>query len=452
MITTENIVNAGKLRIIIDSYFFRNLSDQQKRETYSLISFVDNPLFEFVRVPIEEDVEILKSIPTYERTKNEAGIPDGIKYSDKWGFSAFPIPISQIESLGLRLFDKKTLTESMVRDLEIIFEVGALTERHIKSVSRLSTEPPAVETLFVTSRHRILQNRKKIEFEFYGKRINSMTLQEAKEIVGLFLKYRGHYRLAHNIIVSKSSYYSTSFNSRFPRLKLSNPTLYAFFRRMIFLLMTIDEMGFQFFSGANNATMTTSVYYFNYFITLVTGIFDSIANYLCDDLRLDVPQKSWISINPKAGEDLLEKVGLANKPLRELIQAYEPLVKLFYELREDVIHRNLLEEIGISTVGLGNAEWRLNCIKINLKVKQYIKECKEQNQKYSYFSSWGLYNLYKDRELYLEPYTFVKASSKKLIEFANEVFNLLPSSISTSPRDSQEERNIEIFKMTELGF
>ena len=279
-----------------------------------------------------------------------------------------------------------------------------------------------------------------------------MTLQEAKEIVGLFLKYRGHYRLAHNIIVSKSSYYSTSFNSRFPRLKLSNPTLYAFFRRMIFLLMTIDEMGFQFFSGANNATMTTSVYYFNYFITLVTGIFDSIANYLCDDLRLDVPQKSWISINPKAGEDLLEKVGLANKPLRELIQAYEPLVKLFYELREDVIHRNLLEEIGISTVGLGNAEWRLNCIKINLKVKQYIKECKEQNQKYSYFSSWGLYNLYKDRELYLEPYTFVKASSKKLIEFANEVFDLLPSSISTSPRDSQEERNIEIFKMTELGF
>jgi hypothetical protein len=406
-------------------------------------------------VPTEEEIDILKDIPAYERTTNKDGIPNGIKIEiddSHKEIAAFPIPFSQIEALGMRVFGRKNLTQKMMEELEIIFEVAALTTWHSKSVSVLSSDPPTRETLFITFRHRILQNRKKIEIDFHNKRINCVTLQEAKEIVGLFLKNRGFYRLAHNIKVNKGLFYSISFNSRFPRLKLSNPTLYAFYRRFIFLLMTIDEIGFQFFSGANNNTMTTLVYYFNYFITLVTGIFDSIANYLNDELGIDFPAGSSVSINPKAGEEFLNKLKLANEPLRELIQAHEPLIRLFYEFREDVIHRNLLEEIGISTVGSGNVEWRLNCIKINSSMKQYIKECKDRNQKYSYFSSWGLYKLYKDRELYLEPYTFVKTSSKRLIDFANEVFYLLPSSIVPSPRDSQEARNIEIFKMMKLGF
>ncbi len=51
----------------------------------------------------------------------------------------------------------------------------------------------------------------------------------------------------------------------------------AFSSRFVFLLMALDEMGFQYYQGVDNDTMDNTLYHFNYFISLITGIFDSLA-------------------------------------------------------------------------------------------------------------------------------------------------------------------------------
>jgi hypothetical protein len=57
----------------------------------------------------------------------------------------------------------------------------------------------------------------------------------------------------------------------------SNSILDGFSQRFCFLLMSIDEMGFQYYRGVNNVTMDDMLYHFNYFILLITGIYDSLA-------------------------------------------------------------------------------------------------------------------------------------------------------------------------------
>ena len=49
---------------------------------------------------------------------------------------------------------------------------------------------------------------------------------------------------------------------------LNNSMMDGFSQRVCFLLMFIDEMGFQYYSGVNNVTMDDMTYYFNYFILL----------------------------------------------------------------------------------------------------------------------------------------------------------------------------------------
>jgi hypothetical protein len=37
------------------------------------------------------------------------------------------------------------------------------------------------------------------------------------------------------------------------------------------------QMGFQYYQGVDNDTMDNTLYHFNYFVSLITGIFDSLA-------------------------------------------------------------------------------------------------------------------------------------------------------------------------------
>jgi hypothetical protein len=452
VITTANIMNADKLRIILDSQLFEDQSILHEAGTDTFLSFARHSLFEFIRSPMGNEVEDLSPIPAYEYTTNQEGTSDGVRvtFEKSAEISAFSIPYSNSEDRGKRIFNKETLNQNMLKELEIIFAVDALTPRHSKSVL---LDLPSKAGLFVTKRHRILQNRKKIEGEFYGKRINCVTLSEAKEIMDLFLKYRGLYYLGPIHTVNKGSFYSLSFDSRFPRLKLSDPTLLAFYRRFIFLLMTVDEIGFQFFSGANDDTMASIVYYFNYFIALVTGIFDSLANFANRDLNINYQAGPKISINPSAGKDFLSEIKKKVPSLNELIyhDIYMPLIQLIYEFREEIIHRDLLDEIGFHISRAGSFEWGVNFLQIDHPVKQYIQQAGDRPRKYSIVSHWGVYKTDLDRD-FLEPYTFVKVATERLVEFTNEFFKHIPESIVTTSRTSQQIKLIEEFRRTKLGF
>ena len=107
----------------------------------------------------------------------------------------------------------------------------------------------------------------------------------------------------------------------------------GFSQRLCFLLMCIDEMGFQYYSGVNNITLDNMTYHFNYFILLMTGIFDSLALQTTDKYSLtfkDSNNPSRISLNCKNGKDFLRALREKNLPLREHIQNNNDLIQAPY--------------------------------------------------------------------------------------------------------------------------
>ena len=104
-----------------------------------------------------------------------------------------------------------------------------------------------------------------------------VMFDEAKEIVDLFLKYHRKYHILNNFTCNKGYWYLLSFRSKIKHCHFGVATLNAFARRFIYLLMSLDEVGLQYYSGVNNDTMDNTLYHFNYFISLVTGVFDSFA-------------------------------------------------------------------------------------------------------------------------------------------------------------------------------
>ena len=51
----------------------------------------------------------------------------------------------------------------------------------------------------------------------------------------------------------------------------------ALANRFEFLLRSVDEIGFLYYMKVNNDIKVDMMYHFNYAITLITGIFDSLA-------------------------------------------------------------------------------------------------------------------------------------------------------------------------------
>jgi hypothetical protein len=106
--------------------------------------------------------------------------------------------------------------------------------------------------------------------------------------MNLFLKYRKQYLSSvrpHPKIqphgFNRGLWYWYSFRTKVPffhvGVTINEPYLDAFSSRFINILMSIDEIGIQYYSGVNNDTLDDTMYHFNYFITLISGIFDALA-------------------------------------------------------------------------------------------------------------------------------------------------------------------------------
>jgi len=111
-----------------------------------------------------------------------------------------------------------------------------------------------------------------------------------------------------------------------------------------------------------------------------------------------------------------------------------------------------------------DVNWKMNIIKLSEDVANKIEVFDEESE-YEFITKWGIYKLHS--EYFLEPFHFVKAATKKLIEFCNKYFELLAfnqllkkypevkrkieeSNKSKTHRDFIKDW--EIFKRDHLGF
>lgn len=287
---------------------------------------------------------------------------------------------------------------------------------------------------------------------------NIVTVDEAMEILDFFAKRHSKYYIATGVTTNKGLWYWISLRAKLPHFNVSlndSSMVNALPTRFRYLLMSIDEIGMQYYSGTDNDTLENTMYHFNYFITLVTGIFDSLALETRDRYQITFKgdnNPSRISLSNKAGTDFLKEVKIKNPGLREHINKYVNFIKVIYEMRELVIHREGLRKLALSCNNI-NENWQANVVAITNEMADTISKCADSRELYTPFTKWGFYKIHAD-ESFIEPYRFVKAATKLLSGFTDRYLELLGENnwVETTDKKNILIEDIHLFQKWHLGF
>jgi len=408
-----------RLAILIDSTSFENLLSNEDKDTRSLLWYAEastsSEFFQFVRSPFDTNYEALKKVPEFIKMCNDKGELNRIKViksKTPWSETTFFYRMQDIQKIERIIFRNQTITDQEKEAMFLVFVQASLN-----SYEGLY--------IFITDNETLLQKRLWLESRYPGHPINIVTIDEAKEIMDLFAKYNGKYFITGNFTCNKGYWYWISFRSRVPYFHVGDPILDAFSIRFAYLLKTIDEIGFQYYLGVNNDTLEDMQYYFNYFITLTSGIFDSIALATKNKYNLHfdgdhIPSR--MSLDPSAGKEFLKALRAADPCLRAHINKFVDFIELIYGMREVIIHREIPQGIRFEC-DERDERWKFNFIRIDQSIQNQISRCGDIKQKYDPVSMWGVYNI--ATEYLLEPFSFAKSTARVLTEFSNEYLKKL---------------------------
>ena len=392
---------------------------------------------------------LLKQIPEIHLMEDNGN--KYVKTSDggKHGFSKYADIHAQY--FGQEILNKQELTKEEVETIQLIFIQDALN--HFKG-----------NNLLVSENSLLLSHRIEFQRKLSTTPLNVVSMEEAAEFIDLSFKYNSQFIISKRLTTSKNLWYWYSFRLKVPHYNvdiskvnktklfelLNNSMMDGFSQRVCFLLMCIDEMGFQYYSGRNNATMDDMTYHFNYFILLMTGIFDSLALQTMDTYQLtfkDSDNPSRISLNCKTGKDFLRALRAKNRPLREHIQNNNDLIQAPYLLRELIVHRE-----GLRATTFDNNGWRANLISVHQDFVECLKRLGDTNRNYKQTTDFGIHS-----GSFLSPYIFSKKIAILLFAFCDKYLQLLdyPNFIEQQPNDrafGSFSNTLALFKEDNLGF
>lgn len=404
--------NSEKLCVFLDSNCFDGLLSNSEKDAETILKYRFSEPFEFIKSPIATDKEELKEVIQYnKKIENDnmmtIEVTRGDTQSTMSGYS-----VKSIMEITKVIFNKENPNDEEVNTVTLIFVQATLKERNMQNI-------------FVTDNDILLKNRLWFESHFPGCPLNIVTLNEAMEIMGLFSRYWGKFHILGNYFCNKGYWYWLLFRTKVPYFHVGDKILDAFSSRFVFLLTALDEMGFQYYHGVNNDTMKNTLYHFNYFISLISGIFDSLAIRTKSQYTLKfngehIPSRT--SLSKDSGKEFLKEIKKANLDLYNHIINYTNFIKLIYQLRELVLHREGLLKSGFEYKDK-DKKWKANFIKITKLELQYIKGLNNVDEKYQNTTSWGVYELQDN--LFLDPYIFSKKATSTLIEFSNKYLQLL---------------------------
>ncbi|MBN1245902.1 hypothetical protein JXA31_09945 [Candidatus Bathyarchaeota archaeon] len=416
MITSDN-----EIHLLLDSESIDcNISSLSRRARSLLKYRIVKPLV-FFRTPDLANNDMLREIIPIEIVREKERIvcvkvPVG-KMKATYGINKFANVYAQ--KFGEILFNKKILTPDEIRPIELAFIQSSLNEFSGRN-------------LLVTENKVLLENRQWLQGRF-STPLNIFSMEEAAEMIDLSWKKDSLFYISPYLTTSKHNWYWLSFRTKVPnyhvdvsRFKSGNTLgdlfrrsiLDAFSQRFCFLLMSIDEMGFKFCAPVNNDTIEDMTYHFNYFILLITGIFDSLAlhtknqYHLFEDSEKISPYK--ISLRSKIGKKFLQAVEQKNPALRKHIHDNVDLINAPYLLRELIAHRESLHPQHFNIDG-ANANF--------LFVTDNFSECLRRlgdDQEKGGCSKFGVYS-----RTFLSPFIFAKAMATLISKFCNRYLELL---------------------------
>ena len=344
--------------------------------------------------------------------------------------------------------------------------------------------------MYVTENRIFLENylgiTNKLGLNSFFSYLRLVNTEYACEILDIFAKSKGLYFGTRSrgaltpwyqiCLYTKSNYLPVVYRNafRFPP-KRPPQTIQALIFRFLKILFCVDYLGVQHYFGySRKATINTSsmniglaelkrgspypeglgvfvdlddllviFYHIEYLISMITGIFDNLANETASLYNISSIQPNRISLSKSSGSDFLKEVNNKNAVLKKHIDINRPFINLIYEFRDKVIHREGFERI-ISPMA---PHWS-NLIIINHQIKDYIKQCGDKPSPYKIITEWGVID--RDGRIDLDPFYFAKNVVNKLIRFADIYLQLLgydTFSNNIDPRDAFI-KDLEYFKRT----
>lgn len=434
--------------ILIDSNTFEEALDCNSRLALALLNYLGAKNIDFIRTPFNSKYSNFTQISEYTLkiapNDSNAWHSGSLHYvTDKTEeHRVFHFRLYDIERVAKMILNKESLSDDEISQFIPIFIQATFADFH----------KPNEVFIFLTENEILLKNRLWFESNLPQGQLNIMTIHEASIFLDLFFKLRGEYRVIGNFFVNKGLWYGLSLISKVPHFDTRHQKLTALGYRLQYALMALDEIGIQYYLGVNNDTQDDTLYHFNYLISLITGIFDSLALITNDCLGINMPNKIMISLSPNSGNIFLKQIAEKKPILRDHIRQNCHFINIVYSFRELIIHREGLRRMSYINPSK-KGRWKANFIVISKDQKNEIHLCGDKKSKYDKISNWGIHTA--GNFTFLEPYNFSVEVTNRLILFIDKYLELLEIQ-RTAKDDTQEEdpylKNLELFEKYHLGF
>lgn len=418
----EVFANWAQQNILLDSQSLDEPLSQGDPAARKVVEYRVAQTFHMFRSPLEAQDADLREITELRRRYDQGNNLTALELAaDPYRTVPFYYATANIERVAALVYGRASLSHAEMESILLVFIQAALVR----------ASDPAVTGILVTANEALLSKRRWFESHSPGIPLNIMNVDEALQFMDLFAKYRGRYYTGPNSTDKRGAgWYYLSFRTKLPAYELpwsavlhglpltdGKDILQALANRFTDLLRAIDEIGFRHYLGADNDTAQATAYHFNYFVILVTGVFDSLARLSLAYHDLDIAgvdlerRKSVFKVNLR-DKHFLKALAEANNDLSKLIACNKTFIELFYPLRESIVHRDRLEHAPFEYYGK-DAFRNANVMRIPPQVARMIGEFDQANEGEG-FSDWGL------ASEWLHPFSFVRAATRKLLDFCSD--------------------------------
>jgi hypothetical protein len=423
MDSREIITGDDDLHILIDTQSIDEALTEPNRSAEKILRYQLHDFFNFLRTPADSSHNLLADIEEYSIEE----IPDQMGSILQW---------TDFRGSFLYTDEKLEIIQNRLSGADITLTKGELRTVAVRA-SLNRNELDGGRDVLLTNNTDVLESRRNLEsiaVDRQGVRLNIMCPEEAAEFLGLFMRYRDEFRYFPN--TGSDISYSEGFDLTSWCWDLSallvphssnisgiNPRLHG-------LILGLDELGYQYYMGTENHTNIRTRYHFDHCISLITGVFDSLAQHTRDKYDLTIRD---IRTNIRTGYPLLKKLRESNSKLREYIIRNHRFVELIYVIRPLIVHKDgvMTQGPGFEHSGGGQGRpWKSHCIdlrgmgeKNRTEFLKYYTQLDDERLEYDPLTQWGIFctsesvDELDEDALYIEPYQFVKNSVIMLLSY-----------------------------------
>lgn len=440
----QKIIAVKKVNVIIDSYSIYNRIKSNSKLIKSLKYNNCNEINMF-KSPIEKTDTILDEIPSFSFIKSKEDKING--YQVDYGKGRV--------SHSYLYYD-----EEMFKGIgeKIIYNKSSLNQYEFQQVINLmvykSKNIPLNDeetTIYLTEDSVILKQRYKLRNWSNSIKL-IMNLEEIDEYLNLYFKNKSKYFIAPQYSYNQGYWYSTYVEFKVPYLP-NNSSIYleGIQNKFVYGIKSLENMGIEYYSGTNNDTYQNKIYYFNYIIISICGIFDNLGLLMHEKYNLQYDKHK---INLKYNNFF----NLLPENLKKLIIKYMQFIKLLYseDLRHSIIHGSGFNGIFHYEASPDNLErmWEVSCIKLPKKIEKILPHLQDKNKEYDPFSFYGkIDNTFSEEGIILiEPYHFAKSIFYKTFEFTNFILKEMGYENQIKIKELKDIKNdYKLFKENTLG-